>query len=392
MRYAEATFDKLFPTAEELWERGGAEYQDVELEPGHVASDVPFFDVALREETVPSVAERPFITRRRGKIGRIVTHNLVLADGVDRSAWVYLVNGSRDDFTHTAGAAWFTHAGPHSYNSDRMSALTATTMNNGIIVGAQHSGKKLPTLLEWMRLPATARQAYTRSLARSAQEKQLIINTLANYHGLAKKQYKRADSMDDMETSGEYVYADMYGMPIVQHDTHARCGFEDLELGDMGRFVDWVKAEFSQLPSIGFDLLREHRLRRVIGTVSLNPNFLTSSIVGAMPALASDEANRMVDWMRPSAYGHQTIMTGDGMSSVAWLDRLGANHSNVHAIAIPGRHLDIVRPAIRRAEIDRAARYSREFQSHNGNVQLINRTLVYDGPDAASVMISHDAA
>lgn len=373
-------FDAFLPPAEELWERGGAELRDIEIEPGRTET-VPFFDLEITNEKEISI--EPFEAKRsrhhRVRVGRQVVKRFVLSDGVDRVARVIELDDkyrTGADVTVTDGTAWTTTI--DGYAHDRARRIAQDAHLDVIQVGSEHSGTLLPYGLDVFRLGRTVCDARAISLAKSAQAEQLIVNKLTVDHGLASSQYAIGDSRGSMKTPGQYPYADYYGHEIVHMDTKAPCVPERLGVRDMPRVIRWFGREALGGAGVIAQLVAEGKATSLRGTTSLNPNFVASSVVGIMPALASGEAGRMADWVPRDAYGHVVVYGKDGLSpGDVWRDKW-QQHPGIYIKVVPNKvHAHLLEGKAHDLQVGRIRRFSQAYDGSDNDLARIDWQAVY---------------
>ncbi|MEP6710208.1 MAG: hypothetical protein ABJA64_00625, partial [Candidatus Saccharibacteria bacterium] len=115
-------------------------------------------------------------------------------------------------------------------------------------------------------------------------------------------------------------------------DITAPCLPEKLlgERADWLRLARWPGAEALGLIALGLEIAKEKALKRHMGTVALNPNFLISNFVGVGPALFSGEAGRFASWVPENAAMYISTFKNDTVSRPDVWRKLYQNHPNVY--------------------------------------------------------------
>lgn len=362
MKILEQGFNTLFPAASVLHQRGGASDVEVEIEPGRTET-VPFFDLTI--EDVRKVGEEPIKVKGR-EVGFTAVRAYRLSDNIERETRVNVPYDLNNDFTVTDGAAWTTkNAG---YGTHRAHRIVAKPNAPAVIqVDAEHSTRQLPLLLEALRLPSTVRSALTISLPKSAEAEELIIDDVMREYGLPQDHYVIGDSRKAMISLWQYVYAAKQGNPIRYLDVKAPCIPDKMQHHELPQFVRWGATEILGGVAVFANLLRDGELHTLRGTASLEPNFVVSSLVGVMPALAAgSDATHLIP---KDADGHVVVYGRDSMSRAERWQELFAEHSNMHVKKVPrGSHANLLDPKARNKQVERIERFGEVMQWRGGDV------------------------
>ena len=366
MNAFEKVYGSLLRSSEELWDAGGAVSVD--------GNGVPDFDLEIIENKL--VHEKAFRTHHRRTVGREAVRRLVTSDGIDRLVRVLDVDEpTGGEFVVTDGTAWTTTI--DGYAGDRAKAIAAESRVPVIQVGSEHSSRRLG-LADGLRLPKTILEARGISLAKTAQSEQLIIGQLMDQYDLPHRQYAIGDSRGSMKTPGQFAYAERYGSEIAHFDVKAPCVPEKLELKDMPRFARWLQVEALGGVAVIAELARQGELGTLVGTTSINPNFIASSLIGIMPALASGEAGSMVDWVPREAHGHVVVYEKDGMSLSEQWDERWQDHQDVYIHHVGNKsHAHLLQQRAHLAQRARIQRFGREFIRTGGDVDLMDWDGIY---------------
>lgn len=374
-------FEQFVPSPQELWQRGDASIENIEIEPGHF-EEVPFFNLEISKIKLSRIDDLKLSRLGRARrIGREIIAQVELSDGIERLVRLIKLDDSYRsgaDFTVTDGTAWTTTI--NGYTHDRARRIARQAGVEVVQIGAEHSGSVIPFGFDGLRLAQTIHDARTISLAKAAQAEQLIISQLTKDYDLSADQYVIGDSRSSMKTPGQFPYADFYGNQIIHMDTKAPCVPEKLAAGDASRFIHWLGKEALGGSGVVLKLASEGKLPTLVGTVSANPNFIISSLLGAAPALASGEAGQLVNWVPRYAHGHIVVYGNDGLSlgdkwHEAWQD-----HPNVHVKTVPGKtHANLLDSRAHREQIDRINRFSQQLVLRSGDLSQIDWRQVYKG-------------
>lgn len=360
MKILEQGFEALFPSSSVLHRRGGAQDVEVEIDAGHTEV-VPFFDLSI--DSVRHIGEEPIKARGR-TIGYTVLEAVRLSDGIERGVRVNIPYNLQGNFSVTDGAAFTTkNAG---YGAHRAHEIVKTVDETVIQIDAEHSTRQLPLILEAARLPRTLQSARTISLAKSAQSEELIIDHIVEEYGLPEAHYVIGDSRKAMISLMQHVYASKLGNPIPYFDVKAPCIPDKMQHHEVPRFVRWGATEALGGAAVVAGLIRSGEFHTLKGTASLEPNFVLSSLIGIMPALAAGaDATHLVP---RDANGHVVVYGRDGMShGEKWQERFG-EHPNVHVKKVPnGIHASLLDPKARRKQIGRIERFAEVFKWRGGD-------------------------
>lgn len=376
MKELNKVFDTIIAPADELWERGHAEMREVEIDPGHI-EDVPFFDLEIKSDEVDS--SEPLVTRSGRAIGRETVRRIVTSDGIDRRVRTITVDDkyrADSDFVVTDGTAWTTTI--NGYAKDRAERIAAMAGVDVIQIGAEYSASALPYGLDVFRLGRTICNARSISLAKTAQSEQLIVAHLTEGMGLSRNQYAIGDSRGSMKTPGQYPYAAMYGNEIVHMDTKAPCVPEKIELRDVPRFVQWLGTEAVAGTVVIGSMAVKRKVATLSGTTSINPNFIASSLVGIMPALASGEAGRMTRWVPTDAHGHIVVYDKDILSLGEEWDKQWEHHPNIHLKHVPRKtHAHLLERRAHDLQVGRIKRFSEQYETTRHALDDIDWSAIY---------------
>jgi len=330
MKGLERVYGAIVPNPEERWERGGANMERIEIDEGRYA-DVPFFDLEIAK--VEDEKSGAIIGSGGKTVGEYNTFSIKTSDGIDRTARLYVPDDAHmktDTIIGHADTAWITTITGH--NDYAMSKFVEETGLPFVIVGAEHGTNQLPMPYELLRVPATFERSKTISLAKSAQSSQLITSHIRDRYGLSNKIIKTGESRGAMLTPGHFPYAELYGNEIVYGDVTAPCVPKKLlsERADWMRLARWPGSEAMGTLAVGLLLAKKKALKRQMGTVTLNPNFMTSNFVGIGPALFSGEAGRFTEWTPLSAAMYISTFKNDTVSRPGVWRELYEDHDNVY--------------------------------------------------------------
>lgn len=363
---------------------------EVTVDHGHV-EDVPFFDLEVTHTEV--LDDKPFVTRRGRALGRKVLHRVDI-NGVDRLVRAYVPNTpyrTDHDFTITSGSAWMTTI--DGYAEHRANGLFADNQMPHVQVGPPHGATVLPGLLELLRVPQTIGEAHNTSIAQTAQEEQLIIAMMTDMYNLPSQQVALGDSRDAILTAAHFPYAAEHGAQIIAFDNKGRSVPQKMELGDLPRFGRWLAKTGLGGLAASLCLAKEGQLGTLRGTSSLNPNFLASSLVGAMPALASGEAGRAISWVPHDAHGIEVLYGQDDMSYAEVFKHLWAEHPNVHVKDVPGgTHGALIHPLAHSGTRERVNRLAAEYREQGAELSSIDWQNVYATKPNLSVVPPAESA
>jgi hypothetical protein len=365
MKILERGFDALFPPAAVLHQRGGAREADVEIEPGH-SEVVPFFDLTI--EDVRHVGEEPIKAHGR-TIGYTVLEAIRLSDNIERGVRVNIPYNLQGDFSVTDGAAFTTKN--TGYGAHRAREIVKTVEEAVIQVDAEHSTRQLPIMLEATRLPQTLASARTISLAKSAEAEELMIDHVMREYGLPQDHYVIGDSRKAMISLMQYVYAARHNNPIRYLDVKAPCIPDKLQYKDIPEVLGWGATEILGGVAVVAGLVRCGELHTLRGTASLEPNFVVSSLVGVMPALATgSDTARLIP---KTADGHVVVYGRDKVSRAEqWEERFEA-HPNIHVKTVPkGTHGNLLDPKARNKQVERIGRFGEIFGWYGGDTSAFN--------------------
>lgn len=364
----------IAPTPEDLWLRGGADIRSTEIEHER-HENVPFFDLEIAHRGTQYT--RPLLDNLARAVGKTVTRTYVTSDGIDRATRVFLPDNANDDFLIAMTTPWWTSV-------DGLNHANAATMATELqvpvaLIGAEHSARRYNLPLDVLRVAHTAKRSTTISLAKTAQSNQLILADLRMNHDLPNGIVKTGESRGAMVTDGEYAYANLYGAEILYQDKTALCLPDQLfsEASDSDALLQFPGSELIGAGYVTVEAIKKHATKRFLGTVSLNPNFIVSSLIGVGPALASGEAGRFIQWLPKNAAGHQVTYKFDRASRPERQRELYADHHNIAIITLVGSHATLAHTETLRHVIERIDAFGHEIRACSGDITRINWNNVH---------------
>lgn len=324
--------DLVAPNPETLWARGGGTVRSVEINAGRYAN-VPFFDVSFEDKDVTELRPERITDHNGVDIGEYYGLRVETSDGIDRAARYYRLDDEHradsDMYIHI-DTAWMTPiTGHNDYVASRLASLTGLDV---VVVGAEHSTNKHPYPQELLRLGKTAMNATGISLAKSAQASQAISAYVRDKYTLPTNMITTGESRGSMLAPAQYPYASEYGNTILYSDTTAPCVPERLFINkqDSIRLAAWLGYEAIGGLMLGAEIFGQQAMKRRLGTVALNPNFITSNLIGVGPALFSGEFGVFAEWVPDDAAMFYSTFKNDLFTKPDVLKRLYQNHPNVY--------------------------------------------------------------
>lgn len=325
-------YDTILPDPQTLWDRGDANMEEIEIDEGRYVT-VPFFDVDFEDKDVTELKPGRIIDHNSEDIGEYYGLRIQTPDGIDRAARYYRVDDERrsdsDMYIHI-DTAWMTPiTGHNDYVASRLASLTGLDV---VVVGAEHSTNKHPYPCELLRLGKTAINATGISLAKSAQSSQAISAYIRDKYGLSSNMITTGESRGSMLAPAQYPYANEYKNNILYSDTTAPCVPERLFTNkeDPIRLAAWLGYEAVGGLILGAEILGQQAMKRRLGTVALNPNFITSNLIGVGPALFSGEFGKFASWVPRDAAMFYSTFKNDLFAKPEVLRRLYEDHANVY--------------------------------------------------------------
>ena len=298
---AERAFDSVFPTADELWENGGAK----------VAGDVPYFmDLDIDGEPETYATKNLYVKDglRRRKIGSSILLGYTMSDGIDRLVKVRTLDDnyrSDAEMLTTTSTAWTTTIG--GYVGRRDERIARETGIQTVSIGAEGSTNAR------LHEPGVMR---TVSLAKAAQSEQAILEDVSRRFDLPTRHYGLGDSRGAMIKPAHSLYAPLYGNEVLFTDIKAPCVPDKLGPEDMPRVALWMAIEALGAAAVTATLLKERDFGLLVGTFDTHPRSLPVSLAGIMPALMSGEAGRLAEQAPRDMAGHLVLYGHDILSSV----------------------------------------------------------------------------
>lgn len=371
----------IAPDPETLWERGGAEIRSIEIDSERY-EDVPFFDLEVLK--AGSVHKKSIEDELGRHVADAFTQTLITPDGIDRATRLFLPTDEFRNpdyqFVVQLNTAWLTSIDGHNNAS---AELLSKVLGVPVIeIGAEHSSRKLPFPLDGLRLATTFNQAKTISQAKTAQSAQRLTQYLCTQYDLPMDQVKIGESRGAMEAPAEFVYAPYYGGRICYTDTTAPCLPDQLfsDQGDYFRLSQFPASEVAGFAIVAIEAARKRAASELSGTLSANPNFWLSSIVGNGPALMSGEAGRFTRWVsKEDSKGNIHIVTfqNDAVSRPDVWKELYAEHPGVAIITLHGTHVTLAHTETIRHIVERIRHFGDEFYAAGGDLTKINWNHVH---------------
>lgn len=298
---AEKAFNSVFPSADELWEKGGAT----------VIDDVPYFTELDIDGEPRELSGRNIYIRdglRRKKIGTSMLLAYTMNDGIDRLVNVHTLDDdhrSPVDMLATTSTAWTTTVDGYARRRDLRINREAGIQT--VTIGAEGSTNE--KLLDRDVLS-------TISLAKAAQSEQAILAHASREFQLPTRHYGIGDSRGAMIKPAHSLYAPYYGNEMLFTDIKAPCVPDKLGPEDMPKVALWLGAEVLGGIAVASSLLKERDLGLLMGTFDAHPRSVPTSLGGIMPALMSGEAGRLAELTPDTINGHVVLYGLDILSSV----------------------------------------------------------------------------
>jgi len=245
-----------------------------------------------------------------------------------------------------------------------------------IVIGAEHGTNQNHYPQELLRIPETLLRSQTISLAKSAQSGQLISASLAKKFDLPSVMIATGESRGAMVAPGQLPYAEEYETTIPYMDITAPCVPRRLlsERADWLRLARWPTSEVLGTVALGLSLAEQKTLKRKMGTVAFNPNFLVSNLTGVRRSLFSGEAGEFTKWvprdiakvaLYMSTFKNDTVSRPD-----VWAD-LYAEHENVFIREhTHGSHLTLANDDVLHSKAVRINKVQ-ELYGSQGGIQTI---------------------
>ncbi len=374
-RILETVQNTIAPAPETLWERGGANMHKIEIDPGRY-EDVPFFDIEVTHRGTEY--EELMLDELQRDVGRAVTRTYVTSDGIDRATRTFLPHERHNMFVVQMTTPLTTSIDGH--NTSGVAETIARELGVAVIViGAEHSARKHKFPFDFVRLPQTVRQSLTISLAKTAQSGQLITSDICEEYMLPKKLIKTGESRAAMETDAEYVYAPLYGCEILYQDKTAACLPDRVfsEGSETGKLLQFPGSELVGAAYVTARVIKENKAGNYLGTLSLNPNFNISTLVGISPALATGEAGLYTRWLPKTAAGHHLTFDHDVASRPHRFAELYKNHPLMATITVNGSHATLAHTETLRHLIDRIGNFTEQYWLASKNLNNIDWKKVH---------------
>lgn len=378
-RIIEAVKNAIAPAPETLWDRGGAEMRIIEIDPGHF-EEVPFFDLEITHRGTPR--SEPMLDELDREIGEKITRTYVTSDGIDRATRVFLPEARDDMFIVQMTTPLTTSIDGH--NTNGVAETIARELGVAVIlIGAEHSARRFKFPFDVVRVPSTIKQARTISIAKTAQSGQLITSDICAEYGLPKKIVKTGESRAAMETDAEYAYSSMYGLEIVYQDKTAECLPDRVfsEGSETEKLVEFPGAELVGAGFVTVRVIKEQKVGNFLGTITANPNFWASVIVGHSPSLATGEPGLTIKWLPRMSAGHHVTFNHDVASRPHRFRELYADpelpHPLIATITLEGSHATLTHTETLRHLIDRVGAFGVEFALASGDLSKVNWNNVH---------------
>lgn len=379
MSVMETVRSAVAPRHEDLWQRAGATERFVEIEPGHIEV-VPFFDARIDRNRTAVAEPQPVLDRLHRQIGEMYHYDVMLEDGVDRTARVYLPNDHGADdkpFMIHMDTPWFTSTKGHN---NRIAEIFMQEIGAPVVVvGPEYSTTRGRLPYELARLAQTAMGSTGISLSRSAEGSMAIADYLAKEHDLPRSVVKVGESRGAMLAMGERPYAEANDLEILYYDVTDPCVARRAlqRPGDLLKIARWPAKEAIGSLAVAAALLPHGGLTHKIGTVSTNPNFLVAATVGVGPALLSGEAGEFPHRVPTDAGIHIVNFKNNSMAdSRLWREKFEA-HQNFELVELNGPHLGLAYPSVQRHVVERIKRFEAELMRQDGNLSAVDWRNVY---------------
>ncbi len=372
-------FNKVFPSAEELWRRADADICMINVN-GEM-HDLPLFGLGVDGfKQIGRTKELHSKSPGHRKIGSEVLAKLDV-NGVPHLARVMipddqLRHDEATDFAFNRSTAFTTSI--HGYAERGSKSIVARTHRPFVQTGAVYSAA---SPIDLWKLPKTTWEARNQSIFAQSEARVVMHKFLAGRFGLPEKYAILGDSMSAINQPAMYAYDFMHGQGVVDDELttteskiigfHAkgRSVVQKLEAHDLPRVGIWVAKTLLGGFAASACLAREGKLHTVRGSVSSNPQFHASAFTGTLRALTSGEAGHALNFIPHDAGGLEVLYGNDDLSDVETIRGFFTAHPNVHEKVIPGgTHGAIFHSLADKGRTEWAVKLSDTYDEQNGRL------------------------
>lgn len=361
-----------FPTPEERWAAGGAEFDE---------HGIPHFPQWITHASRPRA--RDYYARKHpedekvSRIGKVFTRVFTMNDGIERVSRLWLPDHVEGTLTGQSGTAFTTSI--DGYGAERSRLYSARVDTPNIQHDAEHSGRHIRSILDIIQLATTLADGQTISLAKSAEAEMLMTQYWVEEMGLSPDIAAFGDSWDAITALALPTYAEQYGLKVPYIDPKALVLHDPIEPSYEGvkKVAKWVRDEIVGGTAVVAALLAEGDLSPIRGTIPLNPHFWVSSFTGVAPSLLSGEAGRFMEWLPKDVIGYANLFEKDALCEVdVWqadlrrFDRIGVN------LVPEGLHAHLL------SRVSQSKQRGRMHRLHNENLEHGDN---YDAFDAEHI-------
>jgi len=367
-------YDTLMPSAEQLLEASKPDWKTKTI--GDTEYEYPDHGIG---------AEDIRYKIKKTDIGQFAIGRVYLSDGTVQgftSNVLSDIHRSRGQaYTFGQGAPWLT---PTRSILERMNTDVAyEDKHDTIKLSTRNGGKEILTLGALALFPYhyshTLGAALNHTLCKGAQAKQAAMGKIITEFDLPPNQYRRGVSMDGNELAFEPFYVDQG--EIGHSHISVPSAFHKLEVEDLGRFVEWSVEEAKGTARLACESIRSGDIRQLLGTFSLNPHFVTQSVVGNMRSLGSGAAGDMYRGAPTDTHRTVSVHGNDRMSHAGEPQLFGGSQTyvNIHDGVC---HVDAVNAAANERDLAVLRRYDEVSASGDGTLSEADRAYVSTIPGA----------
>lgn len=376
---AEQILRPVSPEPVELWERSNADIGYISVDddrPEAIAATYP----KSRIHMLISIGEPEEVAPKGELVGYKQRYSVEMTTGITRDVVVYIPlpkDMEQSQVTIHMDTPWMT--GVDGHNDKISEAFMHHTHQPVILVGPEKIQKHADGLYVVKNLGAVAAETSQISLALAAQDSMQIAAEIAETHKLSRLFVQVGESRAAMLAPAKEIHAEGLNIQNIYYDLTDPTVPENLRVDparNLMRLAEFLPNEFLHTLPVGVDLARRGTLRRLLGTIPLNLEYMIPSLLGTSRAIGSGEAGEFPALLPDDKFTHILNFRYNPVAGhKIWREKY--QHTQFAGVDLNGAHLGLAYSSVQRHVIDRINRLLYELYVAGGDISRVDKRRVH---------------
>ncbi len=248
-----------------------------------------------------------------------------------------------------------------------------------ILVGPENIQKHTDGVYVIKNLGAVATETSQISLALAAQDSMQIAAEIAGIHELSRLFVQVGESRAAMLAPAKELHAPGLDIQNIYYDLTDPCVPENLRndpVRNLVRLAEFLPNEFLHTLPVGVDLLRRGSLKRLLGTIPLNMEYMAPSLLGTSRAIGSGEAGEFPVLLPNDTFTHILNFRYNPVAGHrVWREKY--DHTEFAGVDLNGAHLGLAYSSVQRHVIERINRLLYELYTVGGDIARVDKRRVH---------------